>query len=142
MASDATDRIVFDTNTLVSGYLFPSSTPGQAVELGLTRHRILMSMEVVKEVADVLRREKFDRFLSLGRREELIAKTILESEFVATSAIITDCRDSSDNKFLELAVDGHADAIVSGDADLLTLHPFRGIPILSARDYLSRYTAV
>jgi putative PIN family toxin of toxin-antitoxin system len=89
-----------------------------------------------------LRREKFDRFLSLGRRDELIAKTILQSEFVATSTIITDCRDPTDNKFLELAIDGQASAIVSGDADLLTLHPFRGIPILSARDYLSRYTAV
>ena len=142
MTSDAKDRIVFDTNTLVSGYLFPLSTPGKAVEYGLERHRILISMEIVKELANVLRREKFDRFLSLGRRDELIAKTILQSEFVATSTIITDCRDSADNKFLELAIDGHASAIVSGDADLLTLHPFRGIPILSARDYLSRYTAV
>jgi predicted nucleic acid-binding protein len=55
--------------------------------------------------------------------------------------IITDCRDAADNKFLELAVDGCASAIVSGDADLLILHPFREIPILSARDYLSRYGA-
>jgi putative PIN family toxin of toxin-antitoxin system len=142
MASDATDRIVFDTNILVSGYLFPLSTPGQAVELGLSSHRILMSMEIVRELASVLRREKFDRFLSPGRRDELIAKTILQSEFVATSAIITDCRDPADNKFLELAIDGHASAIVSGDADLLVVHPFRGIPIFSARDYLSRYTTV
>ena len=142
MASDATERIVFDTNTLVSGYLFPLSTPGQAVEFGLNSHRILMSMEIVKELADVLRREKFDRFLSLGRRDELIAKSILQSEFVATTAIVADCRDPADNKYLELAIDGHTSAIVSGDADLLTLHPFRGIPILSARDYLSRYTAV
>jgi uncharacterized protein len=101
-----------------------------------------MSMEIVWELAGVLRREKFDRFLSLGRRDELVAKTILQSEFVATSATITDCRDPDDNKLLELAIDGRAAAIVSGDADLLILHPFRGIPILSARDYLSRYTAV
>src|SRR5437870_4251478 len=105
MASDATDRIVFDTNTLVSGYLFPLSIPGQAVELGLTHHRVLMSTEVVRELADVLRREKFDRYLSRGRRNELVAKTILQCEFVATSTIITDCRDSADNKFLELAID-------------------------------------
>jgi predicted nucleic acid-binding protein len=85
MASDAMDRIVFDTNTLVSGYLFPLSTPGRAIELGLVSHRILMSMEVVRELADVLRRDKFDRFLSLGRRDELVAKTILQCEFVATS---------------------------------------------------------
>jgi putative PIN family toxin of toxin-antitoxin system len=141
MASDAVDRIVFDTNTLVSGYLFPLSTPGRAIELGLVSHRIVMSMEIVRELADVLRRDKFDRFLSLGRRDELVAKTILQCEFVATSTIITDCRDAADNKFLELAVDGRASAIVSGDADLLILHPFREIPILSARNYLSRYGA-
>ena len=142
MASDAMDRIVFDTNTLVSGFLFPLSIPGRAIELGLVNHRILMSMAIVSELADVLRREKFDRFLSVARRDELVAKTILQCEFVATSTTIIDCRDSDDNKFLELAIDGRATAIVSGDADLLILHPFRDIPILSARDYLSRYTAV
>jgi uncharacterized protein len=142
MASDAMNRIVFDTNTLVSGYLLPLSIPGRAIELALGSHRILMSMEIVKELADVLRREKFDRFLSLARRNELVAKTILQCEFVVTSTTINDCRDSADNKFLELAIDGHASAIASGDADLLVLHPFHDIPILSARDYISRYTAV
>jgi predicted nucleic acid-binding protein len=41
------------------------------------------------------------------------------------------CRDATDDKFLELAVNGHADVIVSGDADLLVLNPFRGIPIVA-----------
>jgi putative PIN family toxin of toxin-antitoxin system len=132
---------VFDTNTLVSGYLFPQSVPGRAVDLGLNRHRILVSMDTVREFAEVLRREKFDQFLSIGRREELIAKTILQSEFVTTSTVISECRDPSDNKFLELAVDGGASVIVTGDSDLLALHPFRGIPIVAAREYLSRHSA-
>ncbi len=126
MTSDATDRIVFDTNTLVSGYIFPRSTPGRAVEFGLVSHRILMSMEIVRELANVLRREKFDRFLSRGRRDELVAKTIRQCEFVATSTTITECRDSADNKFLELAIDGRASAIVSGDADLHTASSISG----------------
>jgi putative PIN family toxin of toxin-antitoxin system len=59
-----------------------------------------------------------------------------ESELVEVATAIAECRDTRDNKFLELAVDGKADYIISGDEDLLVLHPFRGIPILTARDFL------
>jgi len=48
------------------------------------------------------------------------------------------CRDPTDDMFLELAVNGTADAIVSGDPDLLTLHPFRGIPILAPAAFVQR----
>jgi predicted nucleic acid-binding protein len=48
------------------------------------------------------------------------------------------CRDPRDDKFLEAAVNGHADVLVSGDKDLLQLHPFRGIAILTPSDYLER----
>jgi predicted nucleic acid-binding protein len=46
------------------------------------------------------------------------------------------CRDSDDDKFLELAVEGEADLIISGDSDLLVLHPFEGIAILSPAGFL------
>ena len=58
---------------------------------------------------------------------------------VEIAETFTDCRDAKDNKFLELAVSGKADCIVSGDADLLVLNPFRGIPILTPREFLTRY---
>lgn len=51
------------------------------------------------------------------------------------------CRDPSDDRMLELAVAGGAAAIIAGDQDLLTLSPFRGIPILSPRAFLERYEA-
>ena len=62
-----------------------------------------------------------------------------EAEMVEITETITDCRDAKDNKFLELAVSGKADCIVSGDADLLVLNPFREIPILTPREFLTRY---
>jgi predicted nucleic acid-binding protein len=46
------------------------------------------------------------------------------------------CRDPKDDRFLELAVSGHATCIVTGDDDLLSLHPFRGILLLSPRSFL------
>ncbi len=59
-------------------------------------------------------------------------KTIEVTDFVA------DCRDPKDNKFLELALSGMADFIITGDTDLLSLHPWRGIAILSPAEYLER----
>jgi uncharacterized protein len=54
-----------------------------------------------------------------------------EGELVAITERVTACRDPKDNKFLELAVNGPADIIISGDDDLLVLDPFRNIPILT-----------
>ena len=51
---------------------------------------------------------------------------------------IASCRDPTDDKFPELAVNGRADLIVSGDADLLVLNPLRGIEILAPAGFLRR----
>jgi predicted nucleic acid-binding protein len=51
---------------------------------------------------------------------------------------VSDCRDAKDDKYLELALAAGADMIVSSDEDLLVLHPWRGIPILSPADFLAR----
>lgn len=56
---------------------------------------------------------------------------------IEVTVAITDCRDVKDNKFLELAATGRADYIISGDQDLLVLNPFRGILILTPREFLS-----
>ncbi len=53
------------------------------------------------------------------------------AELVTIIEAVTGCRDPGDDKFLELAVNGRADVIVSGDDDLLALDTFRGIPIIS-----------
>jgi uncharacterized protein len=53
------------------------------------------------------------------------------AEMVAITERIVACRDPKDDKFLELAVNGHADLIVTGDADLLALNPFREISIVT-----------
>ena len=57
----------------------------------------------------------------------------------ATTSQVTECRDPKDDKFLALALDGSADVIIAGDEDLLVLHPWRGIPILSPREFLGRF---
>jgi putative PIN family toxin of toxin-antitoxin system len=139
MPNEFAQRVVLDVNVLVSGYLFPTSPPGKVLEHVLQHDTLLMSLEVAAEAAAVLRREKFDRYLAKEVREELLAATIRVSSFIQTITAITSCRDAQDNKVLELAVDGGAAFIVTGDTDLLMLHPFRGISILKPSDFLSTH---
>ncbi len=60
-----------------------------------------------------------------------LATMLAKAELVTIAERIVACRDRKDDKFLELAVNGRADLIVSGDNDLLALNPFRNIPIVS-----------
>lgn len=85
---------------------------------------------------DVLRRSKFDPYVSEIQRLEFLASLIKQAETIDVVDVVTECRDPDDDKFLEQAVSGKATHVISGDADLLALHPFRGIAILSPQAFL------
>jgi putative PIN family toxin of toxin-antitoxin system len=104
----------------------------------LAHGKLLVSEESVAELSEVLQRPKFDRYVAAARRLEFLAMLVNEAEIVATGTPIAACRDPKDDKFLELAVSGQATCIVSGDADLMALHPFRGIPILTPQQFLEQ----
>jgi len=127
---------VFDTNTLVSALLSKNSTPRRAFDRALEIGEILVSLDVIDELNDVLGREKFNKYVSEEERIEFLIALLQEAVFVEVVEIVTECRDPRDDKFLELAVNGNAECIVSGDGDLLSLHPFRGIAIVTPRDFL------
>ncbi len=90
------------------------------------------------ELADVIARPKFDRYISLGDRQEFLRLLGRIAEFIPIVVPIRACRDPRDDKFLELAVNGSADLIVTDDQDVLALHPFRNTPILRPTSYLAR----
>jgi len=129
-------RCVFDTNTVVSAFLFENGNPGRALREALRQGHPLLSLEVAEEIAEVLRRAKFDKYVRTRTREEFLRALIRRAVFVDVAERIHECRDPDDDKFLELAVSGGATHIISGDDDLQVLDPFRGIPILSAREFL------
>jgi putative PIN family toxin of toxin-antitoxin system len=130
---------VIDTNTLVSAFLFKYSTPRKAFEKAVKKGKICSSFNIYEEFSEVLLRSKFDRYVS--SEEKLLALKQLREliHFGEISVTITECRDPKDNKFLELAVSVDASCIITGDKDLLVLHPFRGIPILNAIDFLNNF---
>jgi len=129
-------RWVVDTNTLVSHLLLPHSIPAQAVRKALQCGDLLVSHDTLDELAAVLARPKFDRYLSAVDRRRffhLLSRVAIQIEVLRP---VVACRDPKDDKFLEVAVNGRADAILTGDDDLLALHPFLGIPVMRPRHFL------
>ena len=116
--------------------LFDYSTPAQAFFAALHAGDIIVSADVVAELNGVLCREKFRRYVTEEERERFLRSLLRDAELIEIKQKIQACRDPKDDKFLELAVSGDADCIVSGDEDLLSLDPFRGIPILTPEKFL------
>jgi uncharacterized protein len=130
-------RVVFDTNVVVSAMLLPHSVSRGAIDYAIGHGRLFISAATVAEVGEVIRHPRFDKYLSDEERTEFLATLVCESELVDADVTVTDCRDPRDNKFLELAIACRATHIVSGDKDLLVLHPFRGISILTPGDFVA-----
>jgi uncharacterized protein len=136
VTSDA--RYVLDTSVLVSALLLLGSVPRQAVDRAFAQGIVLASVATIDELDDVLRRPKFDRYVQENERLRFLARFIRDTNLIEVSDLVTECRDAKDNKFLELALSGKATCIVSGDSDLLILHPFRGIPIVTPQEFMSQ----
>jgi putative PIN family toxin of toxin-antitoxin system len=91
----------------------------------------LVSEDTLSDLAATLSRSKFDPYVSREDRQSFFELFARVSEWVAVTSTFRVCRDTKDNMFLELAVDGKADLIVTGDKDLLELTPFQGIAIIT-----------
>lgn len=137
------NRAVFDTSTLISAMLRPSSVPRQAFVSALGSHTLFVSPETIAELGQVLRRPKFDAYAAPAERATFLAKysqgtTLLipdaRSEQTANGA----CRDPKDCKFLALAMACNPGMLVSSDDDLLSLKKWRGTQILSPAAFLAR----
>jgi putative PIN family toxin of toxin-antitoxin system len=129
-------RFVFDTNTVISALLNKNSTPRKAFDKAMEMGKILISIAIIDELNDVLGREKFNKYVSEEERIQFLIVLLQEAVFVEITEAVRECRDPRDDKFLELAINGSAGYIISGDKDLLSLHPFRGIAVVSPKDFL------
>lgn len=134
-------RVVVDTNVLVSRLLLPASVSARAVRQIVEHSQLLASEATLTELADVLSRDKFDRYVDVSDRQAFFLQLARIVERVPITYLVHGSRDPKDDMFLELAVNGHADYIVSGDQDLLLLSPFRDIPILNPARYLEQVNA-
>ena len=129
-------RVVIDTNVWVSRLLLADSVTARAVDAALESSQVVISEPLAEELADVLTREKFDRYVSLADREEFLRRVLQVASTFPVLTEVTDCRDADDNRLLALALDSESDYILTGDQDLLTMNPWRGIEIISPREFL------
>ena len=134
------ERVVIDTNVLISSLLLAPSTPAQAVDKAVTNAQLVATMETLRALIEKLHSPKFDRYVRRERRDALLERVASLVEIIDVLQSIRASRDPNDDKFLDAAVNGRADVIVTGDQDLLDLHPFRGIAILTPAAYLARET--
>jgi len=127
-------RVVFDTNILVSALVFPGGHGDAALRRIIAgTDQLMMSRAILDELLEVLSR-KFAR-----DAEELAHVAVFFSELalvVTPKRRLRVVRDDPDNRILECAIAGRADAIVTGDKALLALKNFRGIPVVTLRSYL------
>ncbi len=134
-------RVVLDTSTLVSAALRVGSVPHQALLKALGTCEICVSSATLDELEQVLRRDKFDRYLDAETRLALVALVRQYAHIFAVAEadelnVQPACRDLKDNKFLALAAVCEADAIISSDHDLLALNPWRRIPVLTPAGFV------
>ena len=130
-------RVVIDTNTWLSRLLLSDSVPARAVDRALQEAEVLVSEASIEELADVLSRDKWDRYLSIAERQEFLRRLYRVTTMIPVLSEVEDCRDPKDNKFLALAFDAQADYLVTGDRDLLVLNPWREIGIIKPADFLT-----
>ena len=134
-------HVVFDTNIVISGYLW-FGAPYQAINaISERKTRLLTSESLVDELKDVISRPKFKKRLEIVGKtaEEVVAEFLKLAEIIEVETIPpTIIDDPDDDMVLACAVSGKAELIVSGDPHLLEKQNFRNIPIVTVNTFLER----
>jgi uncharacterized protein len=129
-------RVVFDTSTLIGAMLGPRSVPRQALLTAVERYQICATQATLHELREVLQRPKFDAYLPFAQRLEFLKLVIEYSQIIEVDEHSLQmsknaCRDSKDDPFLALALSCEAIALISSDNDLLSLHPWNNLSIIT-----------
>ncbi|MCY4572629.1 MAG: putative toxin-antitoxin system toxin component, PIN family [Gemmatimonadetes bacterium] len=126
------ERLVLDTNVLISAALSPGGSPRAVVDAARAENRILLfSHETFGELRSRLLNSKFDAYVGWEGRALYLAQLEAVSEWVSIAGAKLGCRDPDDDKVLETALLGEAGCLVTGDRHLLEMSPFHGIPIMN-----------
>jgi putative PIN family toxin of toxin-antitoxin system len=131
------ERVVLDTNVMISAFLSPLGKPFACLRWALDNATLIVSRELLEEVETRLARPKFNKYLDASRRRAVVADLALSAVQVELRGIVKVCRDPDDDKLLEIALLGRADCLVTGDHDLLILDRYQGIPILTPAGFLA-----
>ena len=129
-------RIVFDTNSLISAAILPNSVSRKAFICALKHYKLIVSEDTWQEFAGKIEKPSLDHYFpSQESRQDFLLFVSRATEHIVVTSTVTDCADPDDNMFLELALDGNASIIVSGDEDLRKLNGWKNIRVLSTGEF-------
>ncbi len=129
-------RFVFDTNVLVSTVLVYGGKAQQACLKADRNGYFLLSQDTFEELEEVIYREKFDKYITKKERDQFLRDLLAKSVRIPITKPITACTDPDDDMFLEVAVNGQADYLITGNIKDFPPSPFRGLPILRPAEFL------
>ena len=136
MTSSADFLFIFDTNTLISGALIRNSVPSLALQKAVQLGLHCFSKTTLRELNEVLKRKKFEKYLSPGQRLEFLERILGVSRFFTPQRHFELCRDKKDNQFLDLAFCSKASFLITGDSDLLDIGTFDVTEIVNPGNFL------
>ena len=131
------DRIIFDTNLLISFLLFQDYSKLDII-LSQKKVVLLFSQTLIDEFIEVAQRPKFKKYFSPSDLQTLLLRISERSIFIDVTSQVNICRDPKDNFLLSLAKDGKASHLITGDNDLLTIKKYQKTAILTLTEYLSK----
>lgn len=130
-------KLVFDTNIYISAFVITGSLAEKAIlKVIRENYRLFISKEIVDEVLSVLSK-KFDYNKEMLSRTAIFLSEI--AELIKTHDKVYILNDEVDNRIIECAVSAEADIIVSGDKELLSLKEYKGIKIMTLREFLENF---
>jgi putative PIN family toxin of toxin-antitoxin system len=132
-------RIVLDTNVIVSGLLNPEGNPGRVLDLFLAGEvTLIVDDRILAEYRAVLRRPKFG--FDDADVSDFLDLLEAESERVAAAPLGSKLPDESDRPFLEVALAGGAESLVTGNVRHFRLAQVGRLPIESPAEFVRRWT--
>jgi putative PIN family toxin of toxin-antitoxin system len=138
--SASRNTIVLDSNLIVSAFLNPKGAASEALQIGLEHFELAASSDTIAELLEVLKRDKFDKYLSKAERRDLAELYVQNTVLFNNLIPVNECKDPKDNKFLSLALTAKARLIVSGDKrDLISMNSFQGIEIIGIRGFIDNH---
>lgn len=128
-------KIILDTNLWIS-FLISNNFNEIDILIEDNTIQLLFSNELIEEFITVTQRPKFRKYFSNQDIEKLLNSFVLFGRLVEVKSDIKKCRDIKDNFLLNLAIDGKADYLVTGDNDLLSLKKIGNVKIVSMKNFL------
>lgn len=128
-------RLVVDTNLWIS-FLISNRLDELTQLIAASKITILFSVELVEEILEVAERPKMRKYFPLNDIYALLLMIDIYGEIVEVKSNTMICRDETDNFLLNLAIDGKADYLITGDDDLLTLVQVKRTKIIKYSDFV------